>query len=195
MLSYLACRFYGLQFRIFINVFSEPLVHALALVVEGLVENAELIAGNNIHVQSGVISNTTVDNDNHTDGEYTTIINADNDIYLKYCTSVEAHAGGSIYIDNYSLHSALKAQKKVLAGVNNGKGILIGGEAYANDRIEANIFGSEAYVASKVCCAGVTNTKQIINKLTRKKERTENEYKLLSGVLVPHGGLVVFALA
>ena len=151
--------------------------------VEGLVENAELISGNNIHVQSGVISNTTVDNEEHAHGEYTTLIEADNDIHLKYCNSVEAHAGGSIFIDNYSLHSALKAQKEVVAGVNNGKGILIGGEAFANDRIEANVLGSEAYVASKVHCAGVTNAKQKYKKLRRKKERTENEHKLLSIVL------------
>ncbi len=151
--------------------------------VEGLVENAELIAGNTVYVLSGVISNTISENETHQLDEYTTLIEAEKDIHLKYCTSVEAHAGGSIYIENYSLHSALKAHKEIVAGVNNGKGILIGGQAKANYRVEANIIGSEAYVKSTVHCAGLERAKQHYEKVKRKRRRTEDEHSMLSNVL------------
>jgi len=151
--------------------------------VEGVVENATLIAGNNIVLQSGVVSSQLFEEQHRDSFQPNCRIEARNDIYLKYCNSIHAIAQGSIYIENYSLHSFLDAQVDVIAGINNGKGILLGGRIRAENHIEANVIGSEGYVRTELYCADTLNAKQdYVDKATRVK-RIKEELKMLIQLL------------
>ncbi len=151
--------------------------------VGGLVENSQLIAGNNVTIESGIISTVTYDEKDPDNFEYSTLIQAENDIQMKYCNSVKAIAGGSIFIENYSMHSHLNATIDVILGVNHGKGILIGGLTEAENTIEANVVGSDAYVATNLSCADTTSIKSDCSKLQKKIQRTQSEVEMLSKLL------------
>lgn len=151
--------------------------------VNGLVDNAELISGKNITVDGGVVSSQLKDDEDHHDFQFGCKIQAKNNIQLKYCNSILAEAQGSIIIENYSLHSHLVAQNKVVAGVNNGKGILLGGEIHAEDSIQAKVIGSEAYVKTELFCANTMRIKHKYIKSKNKISRITNELNMLNNVL------------
>ena len=151
--------------------------------VGGLVENSKLIAGNNVTIESGIISASSTDDSNSNSDAVGTVITAEHDIQLKYCNGIKAIAGGSILIENYSMHSHLHAKENVILGINNGKGILIGGDTKADHMIEANIIGSEAFVDTALYCADNTLIQTQNRKLKQTITRATNELSMLTEIL------------
>ena len=96
--------------------------------VKGRVSAADLIAGNEVIVHSGFI------------GKDKAKIRADGDIKVKFIENGSLNSGSSIYITEASMHSNLVAGESIY--VAEGKGLLVGGEAKAASKIEANVIGS-----------------------------------------------------
>ncbi len=96
--------------------------------VKGRVSAADLIAGNEVIVHSGFI------------GKDKAKIKADGDIKVKFIENGALNAGNNIYISEAAMHSNLVAGGSI--SVTEGKGLLVGGEAKAASKIEANIIGS-----------------------------------------------------
>jgi uncharacterized protein (DUF342 family) len=151
--------------------------------VKGLVESARLIAGKNITIEAGVVSSHLFEDDDHEEFEFSCKIKAGHDINIRYCNSIYAEAGGSIYIQNYSMHSCLKAHENIIAGIDNGKGVLLGGEIHAEQQIEANIVGSDAYVRTNLYCVNSKLNKRQCLKSENRLNRIKQEVTMLSDVL------------
>ena len=96
--------------------------------VKGRVSAADLIAGNEVIVHSGFI------------GKDKAKIKADGDIKVKFIENGALNAGNNIYISEAAMHSNLVAGGSI--SVTEGKGLLVGGEAKAASKIEANVIGS-----------------------------------------------------
>lgn len=156
------------------------------LFIEGLVENATLIAGNTITIKAGVISSRLYEDDEiPDDATYRPgcRLVATKDIYLTYCNSVHAVAEGSIYIENYALHSVLEAGNAIIAGINNGNGVLLGGKSKAEEVIEANTVGSDAYVPTRLVCAEDNELMRNLHRKSVRIERMKDELNMLNNVL------------
>ncbi|MBT8448801.1 MAG: FapA family protein [Gammaproteobacteria bacterium] len=156
--------------------------------VEGLVENATLIAGNTVTIKSGIISSKLYEDEPEDDAEIDSYrpgcrIVATKDLYIKYCNSVHATAGGSIFIENYSLHSILEAKDSIVAGIDNGQGILLGGKCQAEEYIQANIVGSDAYVRTDLLCAQANELMKAVRKKSVRMGRMKDEMHMLNNVL------------
>ncbi len=149
--------------------------------INGMVENATLISGNDITLSAGVLSSKLYDNDDAYVPDCT--IKAGGTLIMKYCNSIKASAKNDIIIEIYSMHSQLAAGKHLNFGHNNGKGAVIGGTAFAQYSINANLMGSEAYIKTTVECGPLRELKRVRKKTLGKLVRTQSEYSLLSNIL------------
>jgi uncharacterized protein (DUF342 family) len=149
--------------------------------VKGTVENADLIAGNNIVIGGGVISETTPDIDRPP--KITTRLSANNEIHARFLNLAKIYAGASISVQSYVLHSNVAAESSIMIGEKGGKGALIGGKTYAGHSITANILGSSAYIATDIECGGFQEIKRSIASLTAQIDKRSNEAYQLNTIL------------
>lgn len=101
--------------------------------VDGVVEGATLIAGDNIVLKRGV------------QGMHKASLQAGGDIITKFLENCSAKAGNVINT-GFALHSDLIAQEAVI--VSGKKGFLIGGTISAGSKIEAGVFGNKMNTAT-----------------------------------------------
>ncbi len=151
--------------------------------VEGMVENATLISGNNISIGGGVISSKIFEQENADDFSPECSIKAQGTITANYCNSIYATAKNNILIENYSMHSQLHSEKHIIFGDNNGKGVLIGGSSYGQLGITANIIGSDAYVRTDIEAGSIASLQKKYNSLHNDITRSKSELLLLKNVL------------
>jgi len=143
--------------------------------VQGMVENARLIAGNDITVCAGILSTKLYDHNSNKDFTPECSLVAQGTITVKYCNSICATAKKDILIETYTMHSHLKAGGEIIIGNNNGKGVNMG--------MAANIFGSEAYVITHLICGKLKDVKQKNKKIINALKRNKSEMSLLKTVL------------
>lgn len=133
------------------NVCSQMTVEASGDVnIRGYVENATVIAGNDIVVGAGVISEQVGDEENL---EFTSTLQAGGTIQARFFNQTDARAGGDIVAAQYAMNCRLTATQKLLLGDGGGKGVLLGGEAIVGAGAELNTLGSSAYVKTELHCA------------------------------------------
>ncbi|MFT7244598.1 MAG: hypothetical protein ACI82A_001956 [Candidatus Azotimanducaceae bacterium] len=149
--------------------------------VKGTVENADLIAGNNIVIGGGVISETSPDI--HRPPKITTRLSANNELHARFLNLAKVYAGSSLVVQSYVLHSDITAGNNIMIGDKGGKGALIGGKTYAGHSITANILGSSAYIATEIACGGLQDLKRSIASLTAKMDKRSNEAQQLNAIL------------
>jgi len=150
--------------------------------VDGLVENARLISGNNISIASGALGIEPTEH-GKSDQHFECCIKAEGSIHLKYCNNIEATAKLDILVDDYSMHCRLKAERNIELGSNNGKGILIGGSTNAGTGLTANVIGSEAYIKTELETASLKSLKSELRSILGKSSRSKSEYEMLLKIL------------
>ncbi len=96
--------------------------------IRGTVENANLHAGKNIRIATGV------------KGSANSSIHAKGDIKCKYIENCRMHAGGSITADMI-INSTIACNGHVEA--KNGRGVIIGGVISARESVSAKVIGNE----------------------------------------------------
>ncbi|MBO5372509.1 MAG: DUF342 domain-containing protein [Lachnospiraceae bacterium] len=98
------------------------------IVVEGVVEGAQLYAGGQIIVKRGI----------HGMGKG--LLKAKSNVVIKFIESATVESGG--YVDTESIiQSKVSASTEII--VNGGKGLIIGGDVQACNRVSARTIGSE----------------------------------------------------
>jgi uncharacterized protein (DUF342 family) len=152
--------------------------------VKGMVENAALIAGNNITICAGVLSSKLYNHNVQEDFTPECSLKAEGTIIAKYCNSIRASAKKDILIETYVMHSQLSAGENIVVGNNNGKGVLIGGISIAKAGLTSNVLGSEAYVITRLNCGNSDEAKRLNKKVNNFLKRTKNELDLLEAVLI-----------
>lgn len=151
--------------------------------VKGMVENASLIAGNDITVCAGILSSKLYDQSEQDHYTPECSLKAEGTITAKYCNSISASAKKDILIETYAMHSQLNAGENIVIGNNNGKGVLIGGNSNAKTGLTTNILGSAAYVITHIHCGKINEVKLLNKKIISFLKRTKSELNLLETVL------------
>ncbi|PKK92024.1 MAG: hypothetical protein CVV64_01000 [Candidatus Wallbacteria bacterium HGW-Wallbacteria-1] len=98
------------------------------IIIAGNVEAAVIRAGGSVKIKSGVV------------GKERAVIEADGDIYAKFCEMATLRAGGNIIIGKAILHSYCVAGGSVL--LDGTKTTLVGGVIKAGHVVDAHIIGS-----------------------------------------------------
>jgi uncharacterized protein (DUF342 family) len=151
--------------------------------VKGMVENASLIAGNDITICAGVLSSKLYDKNDQESYTPECFIKAQGTIIAKYCNSIGASAKKHILVETYAMHSQLSAGENIIIGNNNGKGALIGGHSSAKKGLITNTLGSAAYVITHVSCGNIAELKKLNKRISNFLKRTKSELTLLEAVL------------
>ncbi len=156
------------------NVLSSFKVKATGnVVVNGLVEDAEINAGGDVLVRRGFI------------GTGKGIINAQGKVVVKFVDNQTINAGTEIHIGEEAFHSKLTAGKAII--MVKGFGKLVGGEAHAGEFIEVNTIGSELHVRTNVSIAmgnDLTGEVDLIDdEVSRLKERLEEVTQRMMGLV------------
>ncbi|MFL0796739.1 MAG: FapA family protein [Cellvibrionaceae bacterium] len=148
--------------------------------IKGTVENANIIAGNDIVVGKGVISEQVPTEDNPP--KLTTYLEAGGNVRALFFNQTRVVAKKEISAQRYAMHCDLHTEETILMGENGGKGVLIGGSTFAKKGMECNIIGSEAYVKTEIVCAPITELNKLKKKYSINLERRENEAKQLTTI-------------
>lgn len=106
------------------------------VVVARNVESAVLRAGRDIVVRGGI------------QGKGKGLVSAGRDIDAEYAQNARIEAQGNIYIDNFTINSSLYTSKQLI--MQQKRGVVIGGEVYAQRGIDVKVLGSENGVKTYV---------------------------------------------
>lgn len=106
--------------------------------VEGLVEDAELIAQGKIVVTNGILGNE----------EYSRTIYAKENITAQFVQHMKIKTNGTLDVSKHILHSYVEAGDKIIC--TSGTGKIIGGEVKAQNGIECNIAGGPFETPTKL---------------------------------------------
>ncbi len=149
--------------------------------VKGIVENATLVAGNNIVIGGGVVSESIPEDDGTV--KYTTRLTAGSDIHAIFLNLAKVRAGQDIIVKSYSMHCDLKARNNILVGEAGGKGVIVGGHCHAGVSITANVLGSQAYVQTHLSCGEIADLGAEKAALKRKYRNRKSEAEQLNLIL------------
>lgn len=130
--------------------------------VNGVVEDAEIEAENNVVIHGGFI------------GSGRGRIRAGVNVTAKYVHHQQINAGVDIGISNEAMDATLIAGRSV--SVVMGAGVLAGGKASAGEFIEVKVLGNEKHTRTDVIIPIETNLKAELNE--QKKQYRENELRL-----------------
>lgn len=163
------------------NVCSQTRVEASGDVnIRGYVENATVVAGNDIVVGAGVISEQAGDDDSPV---FTSTLQAGGNIQARFFNQTDARANGNIVAAQYAMNSRLTATQKLLLGDGGGKGVLLGGQAFAGAGAELNTLGSSAYVKTELYCASRKRLVQQQHSLQQDQQRRQRELQQLQAFI------------
>ena len=167
------------------NVCSQTTVEASGDVnIRGYVENATVIAGNDIVVGAGVLSEQVGDEESP---EFTSNLKAGGNIQARFFNQTDARANGNIIAAQYAMNSRLVATQKILLGDGGGKGVLLGGQAFAGAGAELNTLGSSAYVKTELYCASRKRLQLQQQTLQKDHERHQKELQQLQAFVAKVG--------
>ncbi len=102
-----------------------------SVVVNGSVNNAEIVADGDISIKIGAINST---------------IESQGNIKLGFCENCKVHAVGNVESASF-VGGEVFAEEKILA---TGKGVMMGGKYTALDGVEASVIGSENYTKTEI---------------------------------------------
>jgi len=132
--------------------------------VNGLVERATIIAGNDIVVTGGVVGGDSGKDSKKHSGEeqvadtgaeqhhheFKSFLKAGGSIKAKYINQAEIACESDLVVTEYLMHSTAEVHGHVLLGQTGGKGCLIGGNCHASKGLAANVLGNENYLKTHV---------------------------------------------
>jgi hypothetical protein len=99
------------------------------VVVSRNVESAVIQAGRDVVVRGGI------------QGKGKGLVSVGRDVSVGYAQNARIEAQGHIYIDNFAINSSLYTSKQLI--MQQKRGVVIGGEVYAQRGIDVKVLGSE----------------------------------------------------
>ncbi len=138
------------------------------IIVEGVVEDAELHAGGQIIVKRGI------------HGKTKGLLHADGNIVCKFIENATVISGG--YVETEAiLHSQVSANTEI--HVNGKKGFITGGVIRAGSLIEALTIGSEMGASTKLEVGAEPEKKELYSKLQKDMQNIAKEITGLQTIL------------
>ncbi len=164
------------------NVAPQAVVEATGDVfIKGSVDHASVIAGNDIVIGGGVISELLPAKDGGAAHE--PVLTAGGSISAPFMNRVGAHAGKDISVQKYAMHCDLRAEENILLGESGGKGVVLGGELHAGKSIVAMTLGSDAYIKTYLYCAPVDEHVEQQRELLQERQQRSSELAQLNAIL------------
>jgi len=153
--------------------------------IKGIVERAQVKAGNNLIVDGGVLGDPNMDVPGIGLPEYDCVLEAGGSIEAQYINLAYLNAGKNITVKEYIFNSNLKAGKRVAVGNKGGKGRLVGGETHAVESVTAKTLGSQAYSVTKITLGYSKVVTDLFRKLDFIRDQRVNQAKKLRNLLPP----------
>lgn len=159
--------------------------------VTGIVERAKIIAGQDIHINGGVIGSQTehdaeLDDDtdvNHDDEkDLTAVLEAGGSIEAKFLTMCSATAGKDIQISDSAVQSNLKVLGDLTIGNGSGKGALVGGHCEVSHFASINVIGSDANVRTTFMVGELSSLHEIHESLKQEFDDSMEQLLQLSKI-------------
>ncbi|MFC1556810.1 DUF342 domain-containing protein [candidate division KSB1 bacterium] len=125
------------------------------LEIQGLVEDAFIKSGANIMIKNGFL------------GKGCGTIEAEGNVFLKFCENQTIQAKGDIQVGEFVLHSTLKSGSKI--EVTGKKGVIVGGKTIAKNGLSVREIGNYQDARTEVIVG-------IDDELMKKIEEIENEF-------------------
>ena len=118
------------------------------VIVNGMVESAEIIAGGNVAVKGGIVGRAEKKAGTQQLADTAAKIKCGGCVQALFMENVHAEAGNKITIEQNAQHCELIARNEIIAGKSGSKGgQIIGGRTQASMLIQADVFGTN--VATK----------------------------------------------
>lgn len=118
------------------------------VIVNGMVESAEIIAGGNVAVKGGVVGRAEKKAGTQQLADTAAKIKCGGSVQALFMENVHAEAGNKIAIEQNVRHCELIARNEIIAGKSGSKGgQIIGGRTQASMLIQADVLGTN--VATK----------------------------------------------
>ena len=144
--------------------------------VGGTVEAAEIEAGGNVVIKSGVIGHSEHSGDPNEVPTFNAIIASKGSISAHFAENACMEAGIDIIIEEFSMHNHLTALNRVLVGKSGGKkGRIIGGITNASVLVKTAIIGSNAGFITKIRAGFNPYLQARIDKLKPEIDANEKE--------------------
>jgi uncharacterized protein (DUF342 family) len=116
--------------------------------VNGVVEDAVIESGGSVLLKGGFI------------GKYAGKLVAQEKVSALFCESETVVCGGDVLVKDYVMNSNIRSGGTVV--VKGKHGIIVGGEIYAVDGIEANVVGNENHAATNLYIATDETDKSVL---------------------------------
>lgn len=146
------------------------------IIVKGSIFEATLLAGGNIIAGGGV--HTKIEED-----DSTCRLSAKGDIRAKFFYQSHVCSGGDVHAREYIMQSHIQSGGSVYAGLDGGKGAIIGGQCDANQHVHAKVLGNDAYLATKITVGANQPKHPELIPLKKKIQRRYIEQKQLDDIL------------
>ncbi|MFC1545020.1 DUF342 domain-containing protein, partial [Gemmatimonadota bacterium] len=104
--------------------------------VNGIVEDAVIEAGGNVIVKMGFV------------GREKGNVTAGGEVKLLFCQEQTIVSGGDVYIGDYAMNSKIQTKGKLYATEKTG--LIVGGETWAVQGVEAKEIGNDTFVPTKI---------------------------------------------
>tara|TARA_R110002110_G_scaffold119309_2_gene293756 strand:- start:42637 stop:44790 length:2154 start_codon:yes stop_codon:yes gene_type:complete len=152
------------------------------VVIKDTINNATIIAGNNIIIDGGVMGSDIKGEVNDKDegtkhNNYNAHLSAGGFIKANFISRADLVAQGNIEIKEYIAHSIAFSNQKILLGQKGGKGQVIGGKITAKRGIVLNIAGAPASVRTKIVVGYTPEAKKELKELQMEKLQKSDRLK------------------
>jgi uncharacterized protein (DUF342 family) len=131
--------------------------------VKGVIEKADVHAGNNIIVKGGIFGDTQIEVEEDTPPQFACEVSAKGDIQARFVNLAKITAAHSIDLREYSFNAELDAGVTIKLGQDGGKGNLVGGIAHAGISVVAKSLGNEAFNRTDVH-VGLAENEAVVRK-------------------------------
>ncbi|MCZ6640465.1 MAG: FapA family protein [Gammaproteobacteria bacterium] len=148
------------------------------IVIKGVVENATIIAGNDVLINGGVIGPEPVDEEE----EFTTRLKAGGNIEAQFINRAKISTESDVIVKEYISHCEISAHGQIKVG-EGGRGWLFGGWNHGDMGISATRLGTDANIKTTVSVGVSPEMLQKRTDLIKQKEVLLLQIKQLSAVL------------
>jgi len=153
------------------------------VVVKGTIEQAEVVAGNDIIVNGGVLHCGKVAVESDEGDEQVIGLKAGGKVKAKFIHHSAVQAEGNIEAKEYISNSWVVSQASVLIGQEGGRGTLMAGRSEAKTAIKAKVIGAESCVHTKVVAGADDEAFARSQTLSAELHRRQTELAQLLSIL------------
>ena len=151
------------------------------VIVNGMVESAEIIAGGNVAVKGGVIGRAEKKAGTQNLSDSAAKIKCAGSVQAMFMENVHVEAGNSIIIDQNARHCELIARQEITVGKSGSRGgQIVGGRAQASLLIQTDVIGSNTATKTRI---QVGVDPYLEEQITKKQEVIQKKVAELDQVL------------